>query len=62
MLFQENMSLMADGYQGDVLGESTPDAIVSEFVRSSSNSISISLKLHCSVSHKYLLPIEHEIF
>ncbi|KAL3506294.1 hypothetical protein ACH5RR_031676 [Cinchona calisaya] len=29
----ENMSLMADGYRGDVLGESTPDVIVSEFMK-----------------------------
>ncbi|XP_071940684.1 uncharacterized protein [Coffea arabica] len=29
----ENMSLMADGYQGDVLGESTPDVIVNEFMK-----------------------------
>ncbi|CAI9117970.1 OLC1v1019464C1 [Oldenlandia corymbosa var. corymbosa] len=29
----ENMSLMADGYEGDVLGESTPDVIVSEFMK-----------------------------
>lgn len=26
------MELSGDGYQGDVLGESTPDVLVSEFV------------------------------
>lgn len=26
------MELLEDGYRGDVLGESTPDALVSEFV------------------------------
>lgn len=40
VILQENVDLMQDGYQGDVLGESTPDVIVSEFV--SSNYISIS--------------------
>lgn len=30
---QENLELMGDDYQGDVLGESTPDVLVSEFVR-----------------------------
>lgn len=32
---QENMEILgvADGYQGDVIGESTPDVLVSEFVR-----------------------------
>lgn len=29
----ENVDLMQDGYQGDVLGESTPDIIVSEFMK-----------------------------
>ncbi|KAI8537788.1 hypothetical protein RHMOL_Rhmol09G0051600 [Rhododendron molle] len=29
----ENMELMEDGYRGDVLGESTPDALVSEFMK-----------------------------
>lgn len=33
MLSQENMELSGDGYQGDVLGESTPDVLVIEFVR-----------------------------
>lgn len=28
-----NVDLMRDGYQGDVLGESTPDVIVSEFMK-----------------------------
>lgn len=32
MLFQENMELLGDGYQGDVIGESTPDVLVNEFV------------------------------
>ena len=27
------MELSGDGYQGDVLGESTPDVLVIEFVR-----------------------------
>lgn len=30
--FQDNMELLEDGYQGDVIGEATPDVIVSEFV------------------------------
>ncbi|XP_042517120.1 uncharacterized protein LOC122091317 isoform X2 [Macadamia integrifolia] len=29
----ENMELMGDGYQADVIGEYTPDAIVSEFMK-----------------------------
>lgn len=29
---QENIELLRDGYEGDVLGESTPDALVNEFV------------------------------
>ncbi|GMP77663.1 hypothetical protein CsSME_00033859 [Camellia sinensis var. sinensis] len=29
----ENMELLGDGYQGDVLGESTPDVLVSEFMK-----------------------------
>ncbi|KAG2727738.1 hypothetical protein I3760_01G171800 [Carya illinoinensis] len=29
----ENMELSGDGYQGDVLGESTPDVLVSEFMK-----------------------------
>lgn len=29
---QENMELQADGYQGDVIGEATPDVLVNEFV------------------------------
>ncbi|XP_058182100.1 uncharacterized protein LOC131300340 isoform X1 [Rhododendron vialii] len=29
----ENMELLEDGYRGDVLGESTPDALVSEFMK-----------------------------
>ncbi|KAI5649963.1 hypothetical protein M9H77_35968 [Catharanthus roseus] len=29
----ENMDLMQDGYEGDVLGEATPDVIVSEFMK-----------------------------
>lgn len=36
MLLQENIELSGDGYQGDVIGESTPDVLVSEFVRLSS--------------------------
>ena len=40
---QENMSLMADGYQGDVLGESTPDVIVNEFVWSCSTSFNLCI-------------------
>lgn len=30
--FQDNVELLEDGYQGDVIGEATPDVIVSEFV------------------------------
>lgn len=33
---QENMELSGDGYQADVIGESTPDVLVSEFVSVSS--------------------------
>ncbi|KAJ4967692.1 hypothetical protein NE237_014393 [Protea cynaroides] len=29
----ENMGLMGDGYQGDIIGECTPDVIVSEFMK-----------------------------
>lgn len=29
---QENMELSGDGYEGDVIGEATPDVLVSEFV------------------------------
>ncbi|KAJ0967468.1 hypothetical protein J5N97_024385 [Dioscorea zingiberensis] len=29
----ENMELMGDGYQVDVIGESTPDVLVSEFMK-----------------------------
>lgn len=29
----ENMELMKDGYHGDVIGESTPDVLVSEFMK-----------------------------
>ncbi|KAA8527840.1 hypothetical protein F0562_035291 [Nyssa sinensis] len=29
----ENMELLGDGYQGDVIGESTPDVLVSEFMK-----------------------------
>lgn len=29
---QENLELLGDGYHGDVIGESTPDLLVSEFV------------------------------
>ena len=31
-LFQVNIELLGDGYQGDVIGESTPDVLVTEFV------------------------------
>jgi len=31
-VIQENKDILGDGYEGDVLGESTPDVIVSEFV------------------------------
>lgn len=40
VILQENVDLLQDGYQGDVLGESTPDVIVSEFVSSIYISIS----------------------
>lgn len=33
---QENMELSGDGYQADVIGESTPDVLVNEFVSVSS--------------------------
>ncbi|KAH0634335.1 hypothetical protein KY284_037121 [Solanum tuberosum] len=29
----DNMELLEDGYQGDVIGEATPDVIVSEFMK-----------------------------
>lgn len=29
----ENMELLEDGYQGDVIGESTPDVLVNEFMK-----------------------------
>lgn len=29
----ENMELLGDGYEGDVIGESTPDVLVSEFMK-----------------------------
>lgn len=32
LYIQENMEILGDGYQGDVIGESTPDVIVSTFV------------------------------
>jgi len=32
LAIQENKDILGDGYEGDVLGESTPDVIVSEFV------------------------------
>jgi len=32
MLLQVDMEILADGYEGDIIGESTPDVIVSEFV------------------------------
>jgi len=38
------MELLEDGYQGDVIGESTPDVLVSEFV--SSLSLYYSSYLH----------------
>lgn len=31
-VFQVNLELLKDGYQGDFIGESTPDVVVSEFV------------------------------
>lgn len=31
-LLQQNIELLGDGYEGDVIGESTPDALVNEFV------------------------------
>lgn len=30
---QENIEILGDGYRGDIVGESTPDVLVSEFVR-----------------------------
>lgn len=36
-VIQENKDILGDGYEGDVLGESTPDVIVSEFVSILSN-------------------------
>ncbi|CAI8601907.1 unnamed protein product [Vicia faba] len=30
---QENTDILGDGYEGDVLGESTPDIIVNEFIK-----------------------------
>ncbi|XP_010645211.1 uncharacterized protein LOC100249309 isoform X3 [Vitis vinifera] len=30
---EENMELLGDGYQGDVIGESTPDVLVNEFMK-----------------------------
>lgn len=30
---QENVELVGDGYQGDVIGEATPDVLVSEFMK-----------------------------
>jgi len=32
LVIQENKDILGDGYEGDVLGEATPDVIVSEFV------------------------------
>ncbi|CAA3010545.1 Triacylglycerol lipase [Olea europaea subsp. europaea] len=29
----ENMDLLEDGYRGDVIGEATPDVLVSEFMK-----------------------------
>lgn len=31
-LLQQNKEILVDGSQGDVIGESTPDALLSEFV------------------------------
>lgn len=31
-VFQANIEQLEDGYQGDIIGEATPDIIVSEFV------------------------------
>jgi len=31
---QVNVQSLADGYQGDFVGEATPDVLISEFVRS----------------------------
>ncbi|XP_076882943.1 uncharacterized protein LOC143531556 isoform X1 [Bidens hawaiensis] len=32
-MLQENIELLGDGYEGDVIGESTPDALVNEFMK-----------------------------
>lgn len=50
--FQDNVEPLDDGYQGDVIGEATPDVIVSEFVSFSAFNPSQLLFLFylCSIS------------
>lgn len=49
---QENMELSGDGYQADMIGESTPDVLVSEFVRSSFILLHLVACLLMDVRHK----------
>ncbi|KAK9087589.1 hypothetical protein Syun_029983 [Stephania yunnanensis] len=39
----KNMELLADGYQGDVIGESTPDVLVGEFMKDLPFNIAVCL-------------------
>ena len=50
-MLQENIELLGDGYEGDVIGESTPDDLVNEFVSQYSLQLTsgcvIHKRVHC---------------
>lgn len=57
-VMQAAMEVLKDGYQGDVIGEATPDALLSEFVcfLSFDYLFYFFLKSHLRLSQRYRIP------
>lgn len=60
---QAAMEVLKDGYQGDVIGEATPDVLISEFVRFLSFDFLFYffLKSLLRLSKRYSMPISELI-
>lgn len=50
ILLQEILDVLEVGYEGDIIGEATPDVIVSEFVRYLSSPLCTSQNFLSSIS------------
>lgn len=46
---QENLELVGDGYQGDVIGEATPDVLISEFMKGEKELVDKILQTEISI-------------